>query len=81
MNFTSPYYIDLNLLYKDYIQVGLCLPASCEAAEILHYTDSYFDEKIFKTQRDFNIKMNAIDIRLPRFDPEIFSSWSCRLLA
>ncbi|XP_065368852.1 nose resistant to fluoxetine protein 6-like [Calliphora vicina] len=67
LNFTTPYYIDIKLPYENLIHLGLCLPKSCSISKISSYTDFYFQHQYFQMQRNFKLKMKALDVKAPHF--------------
>ncbi|XP_055838509.1 nose resistant to fluoxetine protein 6-like [Episyrphus balteatus] len=67
-NFTTPVYVDLNLQFEHKIHAGLCMPKSCTHDEVLYFSESYFAKKKFEPQQRFNIDMNVIDAKDPKFE-------------
>ncbi|XP_046811025.1 uncharacterized protein LOC111688647 isoform X2 [Lucilia cuprina] len=67
LNFTTPYYIDIKLPFENLIHLGLCLPKSCSVSKISFYTDIYFQKELFQMQRNFKLKMKALDAKAAHF--------------
>ncbi|XP_055378338.1 O-acyltransferase like protein-like [Condylostylus longicornis] len=64
-NFTTPYYVDLNLAFEQTIHVGVCLPVSCSMKKINQFSTAYFSRQTFQPQKDLNLKMNFLASKTP----------------
>lgn len=70
----------INFFSKKILQIGLCLPKSCDAADVWNITQSYFDEENVGFATEYEFQPKVVRVKTLNVEMNFFKKISVQLI-